>query len=59
MYIVMACAIGRAAYVSWGLQYDKYNIVADENYLYSATAVLVFWCIFELTRKNRELKSQG
>jgi hypothetical protein len=57
LYVLIGFAVSRVVYVGWGLRYDKYDGVKDENYLYVVTFVLIGWCVFGLFRKKRQLKS--
>lgn len=59
LYILIGWAVSRVVYVSWGIQFDKYNIVHDESFLYSVTFVLLGWCLFELLRKKHQSKLSG
>ncbi len=55
IYILIIFAATRAIYVSWMLQYDKYNVVRNEAYLYLVTFVLISWCAFEIVQKKRSM----
>jgi hypothetical protein len=52
MVLLMTWAVLRIAYVGWGLQYDKYNLIQDEQYLYAVTFIILNWCMFELYGKK-------